>query len=34
MCLANFGLSSVSSHKKLLDCYIYGGLSYNEQENH
>ena len=20
--------------KKLLDCYIYGGLSYNKQENH
>ena len=29
MCLANFAPSSVSSRKKLLDCYIYGGLSYN-----
>ena len=26
--------SSVSSRKKLLDCYIYGGLSHNRKENH
>ena len=32
--MANFAPSSVSSRKKLLDCYIYGGLSYNRQENH
>ena len=34
MRLANFAPSSVSSLKTLLDCYIYGGLSYNRQENH
>ena len=31
MRLANFAPSSVSSRKKLLDCYIYGGLSYKRQ---
>ena len=34
MRLANFAPSSVPSRKNLLDCYIYGGLSYNRQENH
>ena len=34
MRLANLAPSSVSSRKKMLDCYIYGGLSYSKQENH
>ena len=30
MRLANFAPSSVSYHKKLLDCYIYGGKRITE----
>ena len=32
MRLANFAPSLVPSRKKLLNCYVYGGLSYNRQE--
>ena len=32
MRLANFAPSSVSSRKKLLDCYIYGGTSTTKVE--
>ena len=34
MRLANFTPSSDPSRKKLLDCYIYGGMSYSKQEKH